>query len=982
MRASPCDIGACSARASGGGPVAPVSVAASAPAWWRAGATGAALLFALGAPFSIFVAQLGVFAALLLLVLRPAVAFGPLLHRPALGAALGLYLLVQLASILYSQHPLRSVICLRGDWPVLFLPLFLAVLQVPRARRLGIRAILFSSALAGVLGLWQHVSGGDPLGKTVLESDGMGRFHAVGSLGGHLTYGGVMLCAFLGALAHLWTRPRSTWPLLLPAVAACGAGLVTSYARSALFGAAVGALVVVVSAAVLECSGRRGRRRWLRMLIPAAVLLGAGALIVLLTPGLRARLSELGALAQDPRVRLWTTALRIFEDFPLFGAGLGAFKSHFAAYRVPGAYMATGHPHNDALNVLVHSGLAGLVAWIGLWVAVLREARSIPERVPTASGDGTGLTARVLLWALVAGFLAAGLGQCYFTDEEPAGVFWFLVAWGLTAAAQSPETGGQGRGRSNEAHPEPDRGRSDGSDPGPGRGRSDEAHPEPRQGVRDGRALERRVKRALLSLASGLFLPRARRLAPPAGPPPLCEMKRILLVRQDNRLGNLVLITPFLKALRQAAPQAQITLLVGSRFAPVLEGAPWLDTMMRMHKRALIRRPWTYPAHLAAIRRCRCDLAVDLSNPDTHSFYNTFVPVVAGAPWRVGFDHPRSRAALNGLVPPPARECHYSLAPLLLLSALGVQPQVHPASLPQPAAGPDAAHAAQETQETQQAHAGQEARETHAAHAAQEARAAQETQEGHAAQEAQEARAARPEAGGQPSKRTPSPADSRARPVLVIHPGGRGAKRWPCEGFEAVARALAATDRYHLRIIGGPGERDILRRLSEALPAADSRCITTIGGLRAALEASALYLGCDAGPLHVASALSVPCVAVFITSHPLRYAPLGSRSVTLLLGERSLARAQHEAFPADASFPLSASDSAVILQPDAEFADRLASARPRMVFAKPDLTLSEQADLVITQIKRILEESRARAQDRTPVAGVPRTGRGPDAPGA
>ncbi|MFH1145061.1 MAG: hypothetical protein V1774_11005 [Candidatus Eisenbacteria bacterium] len=58
------------------------------------------------------------------------------------------------------------------------------------------------------------------------------------------------------------------------------------------------------------------------------------------------------------------------------------------------------------------------------------------------------------------------------------------------------------------------------------------------------------------------------------------------------------------------------------------------------------------------MRAGKWDVACELSNPDTHSFYNAFLTLVSGAPPRVGSFHPRSRNALNRLVPLPDRECH------------------------------------------------------------------------------------------------------------------------------------------------------------------------------------------------------------------------------------------------------------------------------------------------------------------------------------
>ncbi len=54
--------------------------------------------------------------------------------------------------------------------------------------------------------------------------------------------------------------------------------------------------------------------------------------------------------------------------------------------------------------------------------------------------------------------------------------------------------------------------------------------------------------------------------------------ERILVVRRDN-IGDLILTTPLLHALRRARPQAHIAALVNSYNAPVLEGNPDVDAI-------------------------------------------------------------------------------------------------------------------------------------------------------------------------------------------------------------------------------------------------------------------------------------------------------------------------------------------------------------------------------------------------------------------
>jgi O-antigen ligase len=398
---------------------------------WTWGSLACVACVALGTPFSIFLMELGVFGALLLSLFHWRTATAPLRAATPMAVALAFYWLVQLISILYSQHPLRSIICLRGDWPVLFLPIMLAVTQSAKNRRIGLALFIGSAALAGSLGLVQHLTGIDPFGDAVLEGDGTGRYFAVGSFHGHLTYGGVMLFAFTAALITAVTARSRLRFLLFAAAALCGAGLLASYARTAWFGAGLGllaGLAVVILGPRYKSSSRR--IAW-NVVVPGLIFAAVCVVALFMMPGLRDRLFGLSDFSEKPRIRLWGTALNIFRDFPVFGAGLGSYKSHFATYCLPGEYKATGHPHSDLLNVLTHSGLAGIVAWVCLWMTIIRSG--FQNR--GAHLKGILASPSALISATAVALFAGGLGQCYFTDEEPAAAFWFLIALAINAAA-------------------------------------------------------------------------------------------------------------------------------------------------------------------------------------------------------------------------------------------------------------------------------------------------------------------------------------------------------------------------------------------------------------------------------------------------------------------------------------------------------------------------------------------------------------------
>jgi len=379
--------------------------------FWRLAPTALVLLFAVFASWSIAIAQGAV--VLLALVLAAGLLLGRV-PRPHLGGlpwALRLvlvFLAVQALSIPLGVHPARSLAAFRGSWVMLFPFVFWVALESGRLRALALRALVAGAALAGAYGVAQHFLGREYAAGKALERLA-GGYIAVGALGHHLSYAGVLLPIFFIALAlALRAKGRLAWVL---AAFAIGLGLLFSYARTAWIGLGAGLLVLGLL---------RGRRAFLLL---AGGMAAAIAIVMWAEPSISQRFfSMLHGHGTPERTRLWLTSLRIAADHPWIGAGLGSFGSLFDGYRVAGAYQSTAHPHCDLLNVLVETGVVGLLAWTAIWVAFFRRPAGRP-------GDKSWMAAA--LRAAVVALLVGGLGQCFSTDEKVAQVWWFVAVISL-----------------------------------------------------------------------------------------------------------------------------------------------------------------------------------------------------------------------------------------------------------------------------------------------------------------------------------------------------------------------------------------------------------------------------------------------------------------------------------------------------------------------------------------------------------------------
>ncbi|MFH1811378.1 MAG: glycosyltransferase family 9 protein [Pseudomonadota bacterium] len=120
-------------------------------------------------------------------------------------------------------------------------------------------------------------------------------------------------------------------------------------------------------------------------------------------------------------------------------------------------------------------------------------------------------------------------------------------------------------------------------------------------------------------------------------------------------------------------------------------------------------------------------------------------------------------------------------------------------------------------------------------------------------------------------------------PQVALVPGAaHAAKRWPAGRFGELARAVRERG-LEVTVIAGPGEEHLVQAVREA---AGRELISTLGqGVEAVVEVcrrSALVVGNDSGPAHVAAALGTPVVTLFGPTSWRRWHPLGPGQVLSL----------------------------------------------------------------------------------------------------
>ena len=300
---------------------------------------------------------------------------------------------------------------------------------------------------------------------------------------------------------------------------------------------------------------------------------------------------------------------------------------------------------------------------------------------------------------------------------------------------------------------------------------------------------------------------------------------RRILVRLPNWVGDALMATPALRALRRAHPEAEICVAAGKPFAALLGGLGSVDRWLATEgsgARALLR-------HTRELSAGRFDWAVLL--PD--SVHVALAPFIARVPVRAGYARDLVRRALLtcALAPPRAAGGRLPISMieryLRITRALGCADAGSELDLPLDA-----------------------------------------------------------QAAERVAKRLALAGVGEAEPLVVVTPGASfgASKLWPPEHFAAACVALRETRGLRAVLAPGPGEEAvahaIVARAGAATLVLDSP-VTTLPELAALIARSKLLLTNDTGPRHMAVALGTPVIALLGPTDPRHTAHLLERQRVL-----------------------------------------------------------------------------------------------------
>jgi lipopolysaccharide heptosyltransferase II len=307
----------------------------------------------------------------------------------------------------------------------------------------------------------------------------------------------------------------------------------------------------------------------------------------------------------------------------------------------------------------------------------------------------------------------------------------------------------------------------------------------------------------------------------------LYAIRRILIVRQHDQLGDFLLSTPVFRALRQFFPQAHIAVIARTYTAELAYRNPYLNEVFVVPEKLLGWTPLKIWRLVAGLLR-GWDLAIVL-NTVSHSLTSDLLAYFSGARYVLGSEH--------RIFPGCKRNFFYNLVARYFAQ-----------QKPQSERNLDIVrHLGIDTEDRSEV----------MALTAQEKLFAGNFMRQHGLAEKDV--------------------------VVAMHPGaGKIHNRWPAEKFAELANTLHRRFNVHLVFMWGPEENslgaNLCRRLSFEPIIARGLALRQLAALLARAD---IFICNDTGVMHLAAAVGTPLVAIFGPTDPNEWKPIGKKFVAV-----------------------------------------------------------------------------------------------------
>jgi ADP-heptose:LPS heptosyltransferase len=318
--------------------------------------------------------------------------------------------------------------------------------------------------------------------------------------------------------------------------------------------------------------------------------------------------------------------------------------------------------------------------------------------------------------------------------------------------------------------------------------------------------------------------------------PHWAAVRRVLVIRLDN-LGDVLVTTPAIHAIRESLPSARITLLASPVGAQVGRLDPDIDEVI------VYEAPWMDPWHtlpqdsareqrmIQRLRRGHYDGAIIFTSYRQSALPAAYLAYLADIPLRVAASIDGPGSLLTTRHKHPDGMMHEVERGLDLVGAIGMRAGERDLVMRVPESARDEARAVWARLATKVAPEG-------------------------------------------PSATKSADADSE-EPLVVVHPGcSMPARTYPWEMYARVVELLVERLDAWVALTGAANERELVARIAGSIRPDLRAQVTPLAGelsfpgLCALIEMARLTITNNTGPMHIAAALKTPVVALFALTNP------------------------------------------------------------------------------------------------------------------
>ncbi|TFB12295.1 lipopolysaccharide heptosyltransferase family protein [Candidatus Marinimicrobia bacterium MT.SAG.3] len=292
----------------------------------------------------------------------------------------------------------------------------------------------------------------------------------------------------------------------------------------------------------------------------------------------------------------------------------------------------------------------------------------------------------------------------------------------------------------------------------------------------------------------------------------MLSIRKIAVIRQDNRIGNLIFTIPLLEALKEDFPLAELDVVTGYKFSEILERVKVINKIIPFDQKRAAINFFYYFSFRSKLKKTGYDLVIDAGSMTSLSTNNILIGTAARSKVYVGYDRQESAAFLDIAVPQINEKQHESQLLLHLADYISNKKRVLYPTF-----------------------------------------------------------SATEEERKQAEKMLTKLGISTSDTLIGIHVGGRYDKRWDLDNFIKLAHDLGLEGKKVI-MFSGPNEADLLKEMdldsNLNVYHVQSAPIDLVIGLTARCN---LFVTGDNGPLHIAAALGIPSVQIFKVDNYDRY---------------------------------------------------------------------------------------------------------------